>query len=234
MVQLNFDASQVAPSAPPEALETGWYPANITMTEMKPNSKGTGAYLEISHRISAGPATGRTLKARLNLQNPNQQTVDIAYQELSAICHAVGRLRVGTSQELHGGACEIFVKKVARQDQPDVMTNDVAGWRAAGAQGNQPGFTQGAGSQAGAAPSWAAPQAPAPAPQQYAPQPAPQTWGQPPAQQPAPQPAPNNTAPWAAEKPPAAAPQNFAPQPQAQPAPAAATAATGSVPPWAQ
>jgi len=156
MVQLNFDATTVAPSQPPEALETGWYPANLINTEMKPTKDGQGQYLEVTFRISSGAATGRTFKSRLNLQNKSQQAVDIAYAELSAICHAVGKLRVGQAMELHGGVLEVYLKRVPRNDNASLMTNDVAGYRAPGANGNQPGFSGAVGTQTAAAPAWVA------------------------------------------------------------------------------
>lgn len=252
MAQLNFDATNVAPQAPPEALETGWYPANIVDTEMKPTRNSDGAYLEVTNRVSAGPGTGRTLKARLNLQNKNQQAVDIAYSELSSICHAVGRLRVGDSRELHGGAYEIFVKKVERNDQPGVMTNEIAGYRAIGGQGSSPGFSGATGSQNGAAPSWANNQPAQQSQQQPAQQggwqgqqtqqPAQNTQWQQPAQN---GPAQNAGAPWQGEQSPQQAAQqqtqqpaqqNFAPQNQGQPAQQDAPPSNGgeSVPPWAR
>lgn len=216
MVQLNFDATNVAPAAPAAALETGWYPSNIISTEMKKTKDQLGAYLEITFRSSAGPSQGRTLKSRLNLQNNNQQAVDIAYSELSAICHAVGKLRVATSEELHGGPLEIYVKKAPRNDAPGEFGNNVAGYRAIGAGGSAPGFSGAAGSQATAAPAWAAPVVPAqPA---YAP--------------PVTQPAVASQPAWAPSQP-AAQPAAYAPQPPAPAAPAA-PAGAGSVPPWAR
>lgn len=154
MVQLNFDATNVAPASAPVPLETGWYPANILLTEMKPTKNGAGNYLEVTFRLSQAPHAGRTLKSRLNLQNTNQQAVDIAYAELSAICHAVGKLRVAQSQELHGGPLEIYVKKVPRDDKPSELSNDVAGYRAVGAVGSQPGHAGAVGTQVASAPAW--------------------------------------------------------------------------------
>lgn len=229
-MQLNFDASTVAPNTGVAPIEAGWYPAQIILTEQKPNKAGTGSYLEITLRISAGPNAGRTFKDRLNLQNPNQQAVEIAYGTLSAICHATGRMRVQQSAELHGGALEMFVKKVARNDKPDEMTNEISGYRALGAQGTA-GYAGNAGSQQAAAPSWAqqpAPQQPAyaPPPQQtpaYAPPPAaaPQAPVYPQPAPPTPAAQPAGTPPWANEAPPA-------------PAQAATSAPAGSVPPWAR
>ncbi len=215
MVQLNFDASTVAPASAPEPLETGWYPANIIMTEQKPTKNNDGGYLEITNRISTGQFAGRTLKDRLNLWNKSQQAVDIAYAQLSAITHATagargGNLRIGVAAELHGAPLEVYVKKVPRDDKPDLMTNEVAGYRAPGAHGAQPGFS---GAPPAAAPSWAATQ-PAPA--------APAATYAPPAPAAAAQPA----AAWTP-------PQPSAPSTPAPAAPAA-PAGAGNVPPWAR
>lgn len=184
-MQLNFDASQVAPSQAPVPLETAWYPANIMSTEEKPTKNGQGAYLEIKFRVSTG--TNKILTSRLNLKNANPQAVEIAYGELSAICHAVGKLRVSVAAELHGGPLEIYVKKVPRTDAAGAgqFSNDIAGYRALGSVGSQPGFTGAVATQVTAAPAWASPaaavaaapaqpawSAPVPAQPQYAPQPA--------------------------------------------------------------
>lgn len=207
-MQLNFDATNVAPAAAPVPLETGWYPANILSTEEKPTKTGQGAYLEIKFRLSTGPSTGKVLTSRLNLKNVSAQAVEIAYAELSAICHAVGKLRVAVASELHGGPLEIYVKKVPRTDAAGIgqFSNDIGGYRAIGAAGSQPGFTGAVATQVTAAPAWATPAAPAVVQAQPA-QPAQQAWGAPAPAQP-----------------------QYAPQP-AQTAPAAPA---GAVPPWAR
>src|SRR5690348_3698715 len=48
-----------------------------------------------------GEYSGRHLFDRLNLENQNPQTVEIAQRTLSAICHAIGKLNVNDSEELH-------------------------------------------------------------------------------------------------------------------------------------
>lgn len=226
MVQLNFDASTVAPASAPEPLETGWYPANIIMTEQKPTKNNDGGYLEITNRISTGQYAGRTLKDRLNLWNKSQQAVDIAYSQLSAITHATagargGNLRIGVAAEFHGAPLEVYVKKVPRDDKPDLMTNEVAGYRAPGAHGAQPGFS---GAPPAAAPAWAGTQ---PTPNNAGAVNA--GWAPPPVAAPA---APAAVQPQPTWQPPQPA-TNTAPPPAAQP-PAAAPAAAGNVPPWAR
>lgn len=247
MAQLNFDASQVAPSEALEAIPAGWYNAQMTASEMKPTSDGTGAYLQAEFTVLSGDYAGRKLFDRINLQNKNPVAVEIGYKTLSAICHAVGVIQVQDSQQLHGRPLQLKVSLRAAGPGADgkhyEASNEVKGYKGMDGAG-----VPMAGAPAGGAPSWA-PQAPAqqaapqyappaaPAPQQWAPpaQPAaaaPQQW-----QQPAPQ-APQAPAPqqWA---PPA---QQAAPTPPWQGQPAAQAPAVGQpaaqsnapVPPWAQ
>jgi hypothetical protein len=105
-----FDATHIDPSTDFEHVPAGRYNAEITDSEMRDNSKGTGEYLKLEFTILDGPCAGRKLWAQLNLNNPSTQAVEIAQRELSAICHAVGKLRVQDSVQLHNIPLEINVK----------------------------------------------------------------------------------------------------------------------------
>ena len=96
-----FDASQVEPSRPLEALPPGEYIAQIKNSEMKPTKKEDGKYLNLELEVMDGEFKGRMFFERLNLDNPNQMAVDIAYKTLSAICHAAGVMKIKDSNQLH-------------------------------------------------------------------------------------------------------------------------------------
>lgn len=215
MALLNFDASTVAPSEALEAVPAGWYNAQMTASEMKPTSDGTGAYLQAEFTILSGDYVGRKLFDRINLQNKNPVAVEIGYKTLSSICHAVGVIQVADSQQLHGRPLQAKVSLRAAGPGADGKhydaSNEVKGYKA----------IDGAGASTAAAPTWA-PQA-APAQQQYAPPapPAAPAW-QPPAQ-------PQYAQQYAPPPPPPA--QQPAPQQWAPPAQQAAPAAP-AVPPW--
>ena len=72
-----------------EPVPAGKYLAAIVESEMKPTKSGNGHFLELTFEVGEGPYKGRKLWARLNLDNPNPQAVQIARGELSAICRAV-------------------------------------------------------------------------------------------------------------------------------------------------
>ncbi|WAX22401.1 hypothetical protein P6F34_gp51 [Pseudomonas phage MiCath] len=114
-VQLNFDASQVAPDQGMETVPPGWYPALIESSEMKPTKAGDGAYLACQLNILDGQYKGRKVFINLNLRNLNVTAQEIAQKQLSAICHAVGRLQIQTNEDLHN--IPMMIKVRIRKDK---------------------------------------------------------------------------------------------------------------------
>lgn len=153
MVQLNFDASGVDPNTRPDPVPTNWYPVMITASEQKPTKAGTGSYLQMELTVQGGEFANRKAYVRLNVDNPNPQAVEIAYGELSAICHSVGMLQVQDSSQLHGKPFQAHIKCVERNDKPGEMSNEVAGYR--DINGNEPGSAGAAPAQQQQAPQWA-------------------------------------------------------------------------------
>lgn len=96
-----FDATQVEPQGDYTPIPPGEYKVQITSSEMVENSKKNGHFLKIEFEIIEGDQAGRKLFDRLNLDNPSAEAVEIAQRSLSAICHAVGKLSVQDSEELH-------------------------------------------------------------------------------------------------------------------------------------
>jgi len=127
MAQLNFDASQVDPSVPYEAVPSDKYIAEITKSEMKPTKAGDGSYLEIEYTILAGEYRGRKVWDRLCLNHPTPKTVEIARANLSAICHAVGIMKPRDSNELHNIPLMINVK-TRREESTGKIFNEIKGY----------------------------------------------------------------------------------------------------------
>jgi hypothetical protein len=138
MANLNgFNAAQVEPSQDFEPIPAGKYLAVITETEMKPTKNGSGQYLQLAFQILDGPFKGRFVWARLNLNNSNPTTVQIARQELSAICRAVGVMTPGDSVELHNIPLVVTVKLKKRDDTGE-LTNEVKGYAKRDAAASSP------------------------------------------------------------------------------------------------
>lgn len=106
---MSFDATTVAPQVGFEMLKPDHYHAMVVDSEMRDTRSGSGQYLQLTWEVLDGPAKGRKLWSRLNLVNQNQEAVRIAQSELSAICHAVGVLKVTDSAQLHHKPCILKV-----------------------------------------------------------------------------------------------------------------------------
>ena len=138
MANLNgFNAANVDPATDYEAIPAGKYLAIISNSEMKPTKNGTGTYLELTFQVIDGQYKNRLLWSRLNLSNPNNQAVQIAQGELSAICRAVGVLQPKDSAELHNLPLQITVKCKKREDTGDVV-NEIKGYAKKEAATGQP------------------------------------------------------------------------------------------------
>lgn len=99
----NFNANDVDPSSGvgPDPEFVGWHKFHITDSENKIAKSGRGEYLQLVAEVLEGKFRGCKLWIRLNLVNENQTAVEIAYRELSAICHATGVMQVTDSVQLH-------------------------------------------------------------------------------------------------------------------------------------
>ena len=122
-----FNAQEVDPATTFEPIPAGKYIAAITASEMKPTKSGAGNYLELTFQILEGEYKGRILWARLNLDNPNPTTIQIAQGELSAICRAVGVMTPRDSQELHNLPLQISVRLKNRKDSGE-LANEIKGY----------------------------------------------------------------------------------------------------------
>lgn len=104
-----FDASQVAPAAPMEAVPAGWYSVIISDGEVTVNDGGQGRRIALEWSITEGPFKGRKIFDGLNIIHSNPQAQQIAAGHLSAICHAVGVFQVQDVAQLFNKPHQIKV-----------------------------------------------------------------------------------------------------------------------------
>lgn len=208
MSLINFNAQGVPPATGElEPIPAAWYDVAMDQSEMKPTKDAatTGnAFLECRFNVLSGQYAGRKLYTRLNIKNNNPVASEIAYKELSAICHAVGIMQVQDSQQLHGIPLKVKVKVRAAEGNYGA-SNDITTFKPANFVPDAP--TAGAPQMPGMPTMPAAVAPPMGMPQQG--------WAPPPMQQPMQQQAPQQ--PWAqpgAQQPPA---QPWAAPPMQQP-----------------
>lgn len=210
-MQLNFDASQVEPSAPMEPIPAGWYTMQVDGSEIKPlKDDKPGKRLVLDLKVVEGEYSGRHVFWGLNIENQSVAAQEIAQQQLSALCHAIQVIRLTDTNELHG---KPFLAKVSLKKATDdyEANNDVKGVKPLGDGAAGPARPAGTGSQF---PAWATNKAPAPA-AKPATTPKPATPA--PVAQPKPTPAP---APQPSPKPAAPTPKSSPAKPTPKPAPA--------------
>lgn len=187
-------------------LPVGKHLVRIKSNEVKANAANTGGYIQFNLETEDGNSGAY----RLNLYHENQQTVEIAHKQLSALCHVLGFFQPLMDLDVLNGIP--FYVEVEQQKNDPKYTQvkkvyDANGLEPgqAGAVAPPAGFSQPAAPPAQpAAPSFAPPQTQAAPelqqqafPQQQPTQPATAQWGQQPQQ--------------------AAAPAGFAPQQTAAP-----------------
>lgn len=128
MAILNFDASKVDPQDSFDPVPLGEYKAIIESSEMKPTKNNAGSYLQLTFKIIDGDYKNRLIFDRLNLNNQNQTTVEIAQRALSAICHAVNVLHPKDSAELHNKP--LIIKVGIRKGTGDYSDqNEIKGYK---------------------------------------------------------------------------------------------------------
>lgn len=130
MVRLDFDSSNVQPQDSFDPIPAGWYAMSIVACEQRDTKSGTGAYLNLQLQVdeTAHPEVGkRVVFDRLNLWNDNVQAVEIAQRTLSAICKAVGVIKVEDSDQLLGHRLAVKVTVRPARDGYDA-SNEVKGY----------------------------------------------------------------------------------------------------------
>lgn len=127
MAEFTFDATTVEVRDDYEALPPGEYPVVITDSYWKDTKSGTGRYLELKLQVVGNSHhSGRVVFDRLNLDNPNETAVKIAYETLARICQALRIEKMTNSEQLHGIE---LIAKVATKEYNGGLSNEVKGYK---------------------------------------------------------------------------------------------------------
>lgn len=173
-----FDANTVEPQGISTQLPVSGpegYPVIISGSEfVASKNNANNGYLRLDLQVIEGEHTGATGAYRLNLFHENPKTVEIAYRQLSAVCHCVSVFQVGDSAQLHNipfRAVVGFQKRPVDWKDGDPEYTEVKG--VLSYDGSAPGKSKGGAQTANAAP----PTPPPAQPQQTAPAAAQPAWG---------------------------------------------------------
>jgi hypothetical protein len=126
--EINFDANTVPPRVTPPPVPAGDYRSHIIASGTKKTKDGKGTYLELEFEVLDGEFKGRKFWDRLNLVSPSQKAAEIAQRTLSAICYAVGVLKLTNSSQLHHSP--LIARLTIRQDPGYDPANEVKAYKA--------------------------------------------------------------------------------------------------------
>lgn len=132
-----FDSTTVEPSAGFDLIPAGQYVAEITASGQQQTKDGRGSYIKLTWQICDGKFANRKLWQNLNLDNPNQEAVNIAKAELSAICRAVGVPRPTDTEQLHFKRCRVTISH-KKNKQSGEMEARLSKWEPMGAAAPTP------------------------------------------------------------------------------------------------
>lgn len=134
-IAISFNARTVKPSEGTNpTVPAGWYNATVTKGELK-TTKGAspGEALVIGFQIDDGPQAGGHVTNKFTISNKNPEAVRIGQSDLSALCHATGRLDVSNDQVFNGARVQIkvgFEKQSAAQLEKYGEKNKVSAFKA--------------------------------------------------------------------------------------------------------
>lgn len=133
-----FDASTVEPQKPLDnsPIPAGTYTAHVIESDVKPLNSGNGTGLKLTLEILEGPFAKRRVWTSLNVQHTNPVAQTIGQQQLSALCHAVGVIRMTDTNQLHMKPLKI--KVAIRKDEQYGDRNEVKGFEAVSASNMMP------------------------------------------------------------------------------------------------
>ena len=121
-----FDATQHETQTAFDPLPAGWYNVAITGSSTFLTKAGTEC-LKLELTVLDGDHANRKLWDNLNLWHTNPEAVRIAQTTLATICTAIGRLRVGDTEELHNQPMQAKVS--VETDATYGSRNSVKGYR---------------------------------------------------------------------------------------------------------
>ncbi len=158
MAQFQFNATQYEPRySGGDTLGPGKHIVTIVESDFRPTKDSTPNDPRSMLVLKMAAQSGGSITDRLNIQNPNQQTVQIAYGQLAAYCAVVGRQGFNDTQELH--SIPFMIEVAPQKARPEYM--EVVGvYFADGSSANSPASVQQFVPAAQPAPAVAQPAAP--------------------------------------------------------------------------
>jgi hypothetical protein len=163
-----FNANQYEPTQGGSKHPIGLFPFIIENTQIVPSKDEKSGMFRVTFKSPAG-----SIDHNYNLWHENQQTVEIAHKQLSALCHAVGRFQVNMAnqgRDLVGAQGTMDIGWQKNQEPGSEKGGPNGGYvevkKVMDSAGQEPGKANAAPNQPQQQAGWNNPQQPQQAPQQ--------------------------------------------------------------------
>ncbi len=120
MVGFSFNAQNYEPRySGGDTLSAGKHIVSIIDSSFVPTKDSSPSDPRSMLVLKMAAQSGGSITDRLNIQNPNQQTVQIAYGQLAAYCAVVGKQGFNDTQELHN--IPFMIEVAPQKARPEYM-----------------------------------------------------------------------------------------------------------------
>ena len=113
-------------------IPAGWYTATIAEAEIKSAKRSDGQYLSVRYTVLGPTHQGRSVYGNVTLRNASETATRIGRAQLKELMGAAGLAQLADTDQLVGATLQVRV--TVRDDPQYGQSNEVKGWKPAGAQ----------------------------------------------------------------------------------------------------
>jgi len=128
-MRFQFKPADIEPRQSFDVLQPGQYRCRIVRAEGRmANKQETGEMLSLEFEVLEPEYAGRRLWALLCVEHQTDQVRKIAQEQVSAICHAIGKPNASGAEDLLGGDLMVRVKVKPANDKYEAR-NECVGYK---------------------------------------------------------------------------------------------------------
>ena len=110
-----------------DPIPVGWYTASVVDALLK-DSKSGGQYINVRYDILGPTNAGRVIYGMITIRNASSKAEEIGRGQLADLMRAIGLTKIGDTDELIGGKCQIKVE--IQESEGYGAQNRVVGFKA--------------------------------------------------------------------------------------------------------
>ena len=110
-----------------DPVPVGWYSATVMSADLK-DSKSGGQYINVRYDLLGPTNAGRVVFGMITIRNANVKAEEIGRMQLADLMRAIGLAKIGDTDELIGGSCQIKVE--IQESEGYGAQNRVVGFKA--------------------------------------------------------------------------------------------------------